>query len=117
MGSMINPNTNKQGPIRVTEDDSHFLVEIHPNDRDRAKMIPGRQWDGKRVAWVYDKTPDTYTALVSEFKRDAPGAIHVDRIPHRPVSPQSMEIEARYVQVRRLASGIEGIEHEYCASF
>lgn len=71
MGSMINPNTDKQGPIRVTEDDKHFLVEIHPNDRDRAKMIPGRQWDGKRVAWVFERAPETYDALVAEFKRDA----------------------------------------------
>jgi len=71
MGNMINPNTNKQGPIRVTEDDSHFLVEIHPDDRDRAKIIPGRRWDGSRVVWVYDKTPEIYNALVAEFKRDA----------------------------------------------
>jgi hypothetical protein len=68
---MINPNTNKQGPIRVTEDDSHFLVAIHPNDRDRAKMIPGRQWDGKRLAWVYEKSPETFDALKAEFKSDA----------------------------------------------
>ena len=71
MGSMINPNSNKQGPIRVTEDDSHFLVAIHPNDRDRAKMIPGRQWDGKRLAWVYEKSPETFDALKAEFKSDA----------------------------------------------
>ncbi|ANO51880.1 hypothetical protein [Woeseia oceani] len=71
MGNMINPNTDKQGPIRVTEDDKHFVVEIHPNDRDRAKMISGRQWDGKRIAWVYEKAPETYDALVAEFKRDA----------------------------------------------
>ena len=54
---------------------------------------------------------------VFKLERDAPGAVHVDRIPPRPVSPQSMEVETRYVQVRRLASGIEGIEHEYRASF
>ena len=31
----------------------------------------GRRWDGVRVAWVYDKTPEIYDALVAEFKRDA----------------------------------------------
>jgi len=71
MTGTIFPNADKAGPIRVTEDQKNFLVEIHPNDRDRAKMIPGRQWDGARTAWVYTKTPTTYDALVAEFKRDA----------------------------------------------
>lgn len=65
------PATSTHGPIRVKEDTTHFLVEIHPKDRDRAKLIPGRRWDGKRKAWVYEKTTQAYEALTSEFKRDA----------------------------------------------
>jgi hypothetical protein len=58
-------------PTEVFEDDTHFLVRIHPENRDRAKKIVGRQWDGDRKAWVYPKDPLTYEALVEEFQKDA----------------------------------------------
>ncbi|BAZ06300.1 hypothetical protein [Calothrix sp. NIES-3974] len=61
----------KHGPIEVFEDNTHFLVRIHPQDRNRAKKIVGRQWDGNRTAWVYPKNFATYEALVVEFQRDA----------------------------------------------
>jgi hypothetical protein len=64
-------NSGKLGPIEVFEDDTHFLVRIHPENRDRAKKIVGRQWDGDRKAWVYPKDPLTYEALAEEFTRDA----------------------------------------------
>lgn len=32
--------------IEVTENHTHFLVRTHPDDRERAKSIPDRQWDG-----------------------------------------------------------------------
>lgn len=61
----------KRGPIEVLQDDNHFLVRIHPENRDRAKKIAGRQWDGERRAWVYPKDLNTYNALVAEFQADA----------------------------------------------
>ena len=64
-------NFGKQGPIELSEDDTHFLVRIHPEDRDRAKKIIGRQWDGDRKAWVFTRDPSTYEALVEEFQKDA----------------------------------------------
>ncbi|MBD2092281.1 hypothetical protein H6F67_20745 [Microcoleus sp. FACHB-1515] len=67
----LNFNAGKSGSIEVTEDATHFLVRIHPEDRDRAKRITGRQWDGDRKAWVYLKEPATYEALVAEFQNDA----------------------------------------------
>lgn len=64
-------NSGKLGPIEVFEDDTHFLVRIHPENRDRAKKIIGRQWDGDRKAWVYPKDSLTYEALAEEFQKDA----------------------------------------------
>ncbi|WP_414623068.1 hypothetical protein [Calothrix sp. CCY 0018] len=64
-------NPGKLGQIEVFEDDTHFLVRIHPGNRDRAKKIVGRQWDGDRKAWVYPKNLPTYEALVEEFRKDA----------------------------------------------
>ncbi|MDL1962432.1 MAG: hypothetical protein LWX01_12205 [Deltaproteobacteria bacterium] len=64
-------NRQKLGPIEVLQDNNHFLVHIHPENRDRAKKIAGRQWDGERKVWVYPKDLLTYNALVAEFQKDA----------------------------------------------
>ena len=64
-------NFGKLGPIELSEDDTHFLVRVHPENRDRAKKIIGRQWDGERKAWVFPKDPLTYEALTEEFQKDA----------------------------------------------
>ncbi len=64
-------NLGQHSPIEVFEDDTHLLVRIHPENRDRAKKIPGRQWDGNRKLWVYPKDQPTYEALLEEFKSDA----------------------------------------------
>ncbi|MBD2577943.1 hypothetical protein [Oscillatoria sp. FACHB-1406] len=66
-------NPGKLGRIEVSEseDGRNFLVRIHPENRDRAKKILGRQWDGNRKAWVYPKTPEVYEALAREFCPDA----------------------------------------------
>ncbi len=61
----------KFGPIQVSESDEHFLVHIHPENRDRAKRIPGRQWDGVRKFWVFPKDIRTFEALCEEFQKDA----------------------------------------------
>lgn len=71
MSMPISFNPQKLGPIEVFEDDTHFLVRIHPENRDRAKKIAGRQWDGERKAWVYPKNLMTYEALIEEFQKDA----------------------------------------------
>jgi hypothetical protein len=67
----LNTNPGKLGLIEVFEDDEHFLVRIHPGNRDRAKKISRRQWDGNRKVWVYPKDRETYEALVEEFQKDA----------------------------------------------
>jgi hypothetical protein len=71
MNMPLSTNPENFGPIKVSEDDTHFLVRIHPGIRERAKKISGRQWDGVRNAWVYPKEPSIYEALVDEFQKDA----------------------------------------------
>lgn len=71
MSMLLSTNPEKFGHIEVSEDDTPFLVRIHPGNRDRAKKIFGRQWDGVRKAWVYPKEPSIYEALVDEFQKDA----------------------------------------------
>jgi hypothetical protein len=78
MSMPFNNNPGRLGLIEVSEDDTHFLVRIHPENRDRAKRINGRQWDGDRKAWVYPKEPLTYEALVEEFQKDA-GSFNIRR--------------------------------------
>ncbi|MEA5571921.1 hypothetical protein [Calothrix sp. UHCC 0171] len=67
----FNTKPDNLAPIEVFEDETHFLVRIHPENRDRAKKIVGRQWDGDRKAWVYPKDVFTYEALAEEFQKDA----------------------------------------------
>lgn len=66
-------NFSSQGekPIRVLENNTHFLVEISASQKIRASRIAGRRWDSQLVAWVYPKTIDSYEALKVEFSRDA----------------------------------------------
>jgi hypothetical protein len=71
MSMPINDSSNNRRPIEIAEDSTHFLVRIHPEDRDRAKKIAGRSWDGDRRAWVYEKDQSTYEALKEEFQNDA----------------------------------------------
>lgn len=71
MSMLLITNPEKFGQIEVSEDDTHFLVRIHPGNRERAKKIFGRQWDGTRKAWVYPKDQPTYEALIEEFQKDA----------------------------------------------
>lgn len=61
----------KSGPISVVEEDGQFLVRLSARDKERAKAISGRSWDGKRTAWVFPKTVAVFEALAAEFKSDA----------------------------------------------
>lgn len=71
MSTSFPPNYSKSGPIVVSHDDYNYLVHIHPEDRERAKRIAGRKWDGERRVWVYEINMPIYQALIKEFKHDA----------------------------------------------
>ena len=59
---------SSRGPVVVTEVPNHFLVRIPSYHGERARKIPGRQWDGIRKMWVFPKDLPTYEALEAEFK-------------------------------------------------
>ena len=91
----------KYGPIKLTQDNSYFFVSIHPENRDRAKKIIGRQWDGERRAWVYPKNLDTYNALTEEFKNDA-DVFDIQRpkiIPTKKAPPEKINNENDLIDV------------------
>ena len=64
-------NQGAEKPIKVLENETHFLVEIPASQKIRASRIAGRRWDAHLVAWVYPKTLDCYESLKAEFSRDA----------------------------------------------
>jgi hypothetical protein len=66
------PKTSYQTkPIKVYENDTHFLVEICATQKHRASDIPKRRWNRHITAWVYPKTAELYDALKAEFQKDA----------------------------------------------
>jgi hypothetical protein len=80
-------NVPKNSLIKVVQDKNNYLVHIHFQDKERAKKIVGRQWDGERKAWVYPKDLLTYNSLVEEFQKDADiFDIHPPEVDKKPVS-------------------------------
>jgi hypothetical protein len=64
-------SANTPGPVVITEALNHFLVRVPSSQGERARRIPGRQWDGDRKMWVFPKDISTYEALDAEFKAGA----------------------------------------------
>jgi hypothetical protein len=64
----MNTLPNSSGPVVITEVPNYFLVRIPSDQGERARRIPGRQWDGNRKMWVFPKDLPTYEALEAEFK-------------------------------------------------
>jgi hypothetical protein len=56
------------GPIRVMEIGNKYLVQIHPEDKDLAKALPGRSWDGNNRVWVWKKNEKNFSNLSKQFK-------------------------------------------------
>ncbi|MGG6270825.1 hypothetical protein ACQ4M3_40555 [Leptolyngbya sp. AN03gr2] len=69
MSLPVSDSSGKREPIEVTKNDTHFLVRIHLDNRERAKSIPSWRWDGDRKVWVTALA--IYDALVAEFRKDA----------------------------------------------
>jgi len=64
----MNTLQNSSGPVVITEVPNYFLVRVPSDQGERARRIPGRQWDGNRKMWVFQKDIPTYEALEAEFK-------------------------------------------------
>jgi len=63
--------TYQKRPLKVYENETHFLVEICASQKHRASDIPKRRWNRHISAWIYPKTIELYDALKNEFQRDA----------------------------------------------
>jgi hypothetical protein len=59
------------GPIIVEENETHFLVGIHYNDRHLAREINGRAWDGEKRRWAWKKNLENYKNLSEAFREIA----------------------------------------------
>ena len=56
--------------IRVEATENEYLLYIPASQRERAKRIRPREWDWRRVCWVYPQTKEIYSALQAEFGND-----------------------------------------------
>lgn len=56
--------------IRIEQTDNEYLLYIPFDQKERAREIEGRRWDGERKCWVYPRSKRMYHALVSEFGAD-----------------------------------------------
>ncbi len=52
----------------VHEDDRYYYVKIHPEEKDKAKEIAGRSWDGEISRWVYPKRLEIYHQLCENLR-------------------------------------------------
>lgn len=59
------------GPIFVEENETHFLVGIHYNDRHLAREIKGRAWDGEKRRWAWRRNQENYKNLSEAFRKIA----------------------------------------------
>lgn len=82
----MNTFPNSSGPVVITEVPNYFLVRIPSDQGERARRIPGRQWDGNRKMWVFPKDLPTYEALEAEFKIGA-DVFAIHRPGNRPTVP------------------------------
>lgn len=47
--------------------DKELLLFIHPQLKEKAKIIQGHSWDGNRGCWVYPRSKEVYDAILLEF--------------------------------------------------
>lgn len=65
--------------IRVEATENEYLVYIPASQRERAKRIRPREWDSRRVCWVYPQDRDIYSALQAEFGNDPAAAFAISQ--------------------------------------
>ena len=69
--TVVSKPTYQKRPLKVYENETHFLVEICASQKHRASDIPKRRWNRHISAWIYPKTIELYETLKNEFQRDA----------------------------------------------
>lgn len=99
--------------IVLRETPTEFLLSIPMQQRDRAKKIEGRAWDGQRKAWVYKRTRRALDELLLEFGDElvieAPNVLRLlekgaEKTPQE--SPEEVTIDVGPVPVAESADSV-----------
>jgi hypothetical protein len=56
--------------ITIKATTTEYLLSIPASQKERAKKIQGRIWDGDRICWVYPKSKRSLDELIAEFGDD-----------------------------------------------
>lgn len=54
-------------PAHLRETASEYVLSINKDDREFAKAIAGRRWDGTRVSWIYPRSAQVYEEIRAAF--------------------------------------------------
>lgn len=65
--------------VHLSENQTHYILKIHPSQRERARSIAGWYFETEGKYWRYPKTARSYDALVAEFGDDVVGGVTVNR--------------------------------------
>ena len=69
-GKRVSITERSKKMIRIEETEHEFLLYIPASQKERAKAIRPRDWDWRRVCWVYPRNSEIYRALKAEFGND-----------------------------------------------
>ena len=102
--------------IRIEETEHEFLLFIPASQKERAKAIRPRDWDWRRVCWVYPRNSEIYRALKAEFGND-PNAKFATAQPKFAVKQevrqrQSEDINSLRQQVSQLRARVGKLSNE-----
>jgi hypothetical protein len=89
----------------LTATENEYLLFIHPEIKERAKVIRGYRWDPERRCWVYPRTKQVWDALVAEFGEEIGKAAKVRPAPAQ-AAPSAQALQARIEELERDNAGL-----------
>ncbi len=89
----------------LTATETEFLLFIHPNIKERAKVIRGYRWDPERRCWVYPRSKAVWDALVAEFGEELGTASRVRPVPSEP-APSLEALQQRITELEGENAGL-----------
>jgi hypothetical protein len=89
----------------LTATENEYLLFIHPEIKERAKVIRGYRWDPERRCWVYPRTKQVLDALVAEFGEEIGKAAKV-RPTAAQAAPSAEALQARIEELERDNAGL-----------
>lgn len=96
------------GIISIEETDKEYLLYIPAAQKERAKKIPGRNWDPERVCWVYPRNKMSYDMLWEEFADD----IAQGSFPKTPIQVVKEYKDEKDYRIENMKTEIELLKRE-----